>query len=106
MAEKIRTKVEEFALVTIANNNGGTYHPSYPCHFPDWERVIDTFKKGHVLGCVVHTGGGFAQSDSCSLYYNEGGYPKEELIKAGYDIVTRIERIEVYNESEVVYAQE
>ena len=106
MAEKIRTKVEDIYQATIENNCGGTYCPTYPCFLPDIERAMETIKQGHVLGCIVNTGDGFYNKTTCSLYYNEGGFPKEELIKAGYEIVKQIERIEVYYESEVVYAQE
>lgn len=76
---------------------------SYECRLPDIERVKKAKEQGHVLGCVVHEGD-FYSTSSCALYYNEGGHSKEDLKKAGYEIVSELKEIEVYEESKTIYS--
>ena len=91
-----RVKVETKYEVTIETDRN--YKPAYRWLMPDIERARKTISKGHVLGCITYENG------KCSLYYNEGGYPKEELKKAGYEIVSELKEIEVYEESKTVYS--
>lgn len=91
-----RVKVETKYVVTIETDRN--YKPAYHCLLPDIERAQKTISNGHVLGCVTYGDG------KCGLYYNEGGYSKEELKKAGYEIVSELKEIEVYEESKTVYS--
>ena len=81
-----KTKVDTRYVAFIAN------YGSYECRMPDMERVKKAKEQGHVLGCIVYEGD-FYMKKCCSIYYNEGGYPKEELIKAGYEIVSELKEI-------------
>ena len=91
-----RVKVETKYEVTIETDRD--YKPAYCCLLPDIERAQKTINNGYVLGCVTYDDG------KCALYYNEGGYPKEELKRAGYEIVSELKEIEVYEESKTVYS--
>lgn len=81
----------------VAIETDKEYKPSYRCLFADIERAKKSINKGHVLACVTYDDG------RCALYYNEGGYPKEELRKAGYQIVRELEEVAVYEESTIIY---
>ncbi len=92
-----KTKVETKYVAFIEN------YGSCECRMPDIERVKKAKEQGHVLGCIIYEGGFYSKAN-CSLYYNEGGYPKEELKRAGYEIVSELKEIEVYEESKTVYS--
>ena len=91
-----KTKVETKYVVFVEHCG------SYECHLPDIERVKKAKEQGHILGCVVHEGD-FYSRPSCALYYNDGGYSKENLKKAGYEIVSELKEIEVYEECKTLY---
>lgn len=97
--ERVKVETKYVAVLEQRNN----YTPSYECRLPDMERVKKAKEQGHVLGCIIYEGD-FYVKRCCSLYYNEGGFPKEELKKAGYEIVSELKEIEVYEESKTVYS--
>jgi hypothetical protein len=71
---------------------GGEY-----CIFaPDLSRI----DPNGVLGCVV-----YEDKNSCSLYYNEGGFTPQELERAGYRIVDEIFQLDTYEEETNIYSR-
>lgn len=94
-----RVKVGKKYVAVLEQRNNHT--PVYECLIPNMERVKKAKEQGHVLGIYE---GDFYVRKCCSLYYNEGGLPKEDLKKAGYEIVSELKEIEVYEESKTVYS--
>ena len=66
------------------------HHFPYLCIMPDMDRIQKGMIQKRILACVTYDNG------RCALYYNEGNYPKEELQKAGYAIVSKLQKVEVY----------
>lgn len=95
--ERVKVGTKYFAVLEQRN--------VYECRIPNMERVKKAKEQGHVLGCIIYDyEGDFYGRKCCSLYYNEGGFPKEDLKKAGYEIVSELKEIEVYEESKTVYS--
>ena len=95
-----RVKVEPTKYVAVAVHENGMKE-NIQCMIPDIERAAKSKGNGNILGCVIYPAVGFG-NQRCALYYNEGGYPEEELRAAGYDIVEELREVEVYEESKKI----
>lgn len=93
-----RVKVDIYYVAVIHKN--GTKEKII-CMIPDIERAVKSVRNGNILGCVIYPTLGLGNK-RCELYYNEGGYPEEELRAAGYEIVEELQEVEVYEESKKV----
>ena len=94
-----RVKVDIYYVAVVIHKNGTK--EKIQCMIPDIERAVKSDRNGNILGCVVYPAVGFG-NQRCALYYNECGYPEEELRAAGYEIVEELQEVEVYEESKKV----
>ena len=97
--ERVKVGTKYVAVLEQRNN----HTPVYECRIPNMDRVKKAKEQGHVLGCIIYEGDFYGRK-CCSLYYNEEGFPTEDLKKAGYEIVSELKEIEVYEESKTVYS--
>ena len=95
-----RVKIEPTKYVAVAVHENGTKE-EIECMLPEIERAAKSKSNGNILGCIIYPAVGFGKQ-RCTLYYNEGGYPEEELYAAGYDIVEELREVEVYEESKKI----
>lgn len=95
-----RVKVDTYYVAVVIYKDGTK--EEVQCMTPDIERAAKSDSNGNILGCVMYPAVGFGGNQRCSLYYNESGYPEEELRAAGYDIVEELQEVEVYKESKKI----
>ena len=94
-----RVKIDSKYVAVIEDKDGRKQEIF--CVNPDISRVMNHERNGVVLGCIVYPL--LSGQTKCVLYYNDGNYPEEELRAAGYDIVTELKRVDVYEETESVF---